>query len=188
MAFRFLLVSVFCYCRCCVSVGKYCLSVLKRNKRAPPTSRAPPRRVSLFGVSFRHRFLHAFVAYCHCSRFRRPFGFHFGTVFRHFGVTFSSIVFTSIFHQFWDVFWRHFWCFLMISQPRTLTLPNLVFWRQYGVFTWFYTSKKHDFPWFSSYIPLPVFALIVDALLHRFWLHFGTLLQFNFMFFGDRFW
>ena len=41
-----------------------------------------------------------------------------------------------------------FYNLLMIFRVRALTLPNLVFWRQYGGFTWSYTSEKHDFPRF----------------------------------------
>ena len=110
VAFRRCLFCYFRFCYrlffvtvCVVSVGKYCRSVfLNVLKGTPPLLGRGSDVCPFFGVKFWHRFLHA--CFADLSLFWLPFGLHFGTVFGHFGITFSSIVFTSIFHQKWDGF------------------------------------------------------------------------------------
>ena len=99
-----------------------CFWCIKRSKRDPPISPAWVRRVSFFGVKFRHRFWHAFLT--HFVSFRLPFGLHFGIVFHNFGITFSSIVSASIFHEFGNGFWFHFWCSFDTRTVRTCNLLN----------------------------------------------------------------
>ena len=59
----------------------------------------------LFGINFRHQFLDAFFLYFLIfDSFWIPFWLHFGIVFDHFCITFSSIDFASIFYRFFTVF------------------------------------------------------------------------------------
>ena len=95
--------------------------------------------------------------------------------------------FVSILHRFWDGFWPNFrWffddfpvrAFTSDETSRTLFLNNsIVFCAQnQGFALW----EKHEFSWFSWSFSIPVLASIFDAFWHRFWLHFGSLLAFNF--------
>ena len=119
------------------------------------------------------------------------FGSTLAFVLAPFSIILVSLFRASFSHQFFFYFGMDFDIifdvFLMIFLVRTLTLPNLVFWRQYSVLAWFYTSGKHVFALISSSFSLPVFALIFDAFLHRFRYHFGTLLASGSVVLGDRF-
>ena len=91
--------------------------------------------------------------------FSSPFGLHFGTIVHHFGITFSSIDFASIFHRFWDGFCIDFPSFLDVKLAPLPNLANLLNWNKYRTRALFYYPRELGFFWIflsssvSDFIP-----------------------------------
>ena len=133
-------------------------------------------RVRLLKIANTSRSIRLFPIW---DRFRLPFWSHFGSIFRHFSVSFLGIDFASFLGGFWDGFWIMFDDFLSKfhsapkpHEPRFL-MTLTTFWHDsQGSSSSIFSCVFENSPSFFALI----FALLFWSFFERFWSHFGFIL------------